>query len=60
MKTRPLFAIEILESRIAPAVHTWTGLSGDNLWSNANNWSGGSPAADASGDVDLVFPNNGT
>lgn len=58
MKTRPFVAVEILESRIAPAVHTWTGLGSDNLWSNANNWSGGSPASDASGDVDLIFPNN--
>jgi len=53
----PVF-LEILESRIAPAVHTWTGAGTDNLWSNAANWTGGSPAADGSGDVDLVFPTN--
>jgi autotransporter-associated beta strand protein len=50
--------VEILETRIVPAVHTWTGLGANNLWSNANNWSGGTPLLDLSGDVDLVFPNN--
>jgi autotransporter-associated beta strand protein len=54
----PRLIVEILESRIAPAVHTWTGAGTDNLWSNAANWTGGSPAADGSGDVDLVFPTN--
>jgi autotransporter-associated beta strand protein len=53
----PVF-LEILESRIAPAVHTWTGAGTDALWSNAANWTGGSPAADGYGDVDLVFPTN--
>lgn len=53
-------SIEILEARIAPAVHTWTGAGTDNLWSNAANWTGGSPATDASGDIDLVFPTNAT
>jgi len=62
MKTSaPIFpALEILESRIVPAVHTWTGLGGTALWSNGGNWSGGSPGLDGSGDVDLVFPNNVT
>jgi autotransporter-associated beta strand protein len=55
----PVF-LEILESRIAPAVHTWTGAGTDALWSNTANWTGGSPAADGSGDVDLVFPTNAT
>jgi autotransporter-associated beta strand protein len=50
--------IEVLEARIAPAVHTWIGTGADNLWSNAANWVGGSPATDASGDIDLVFPTN--
>jgi autotransporter-associated beta strand protein len=50
--------VEILESRIAPAAHTWTGAGTDNLWSNAANWTGGSPASDVSGDVDLIFPTN--
>lgn len=57
MKT-PHFSLRIepLEARIAPASHTWIGTGTDNLWSNAANWTGGSPATDASGDVDLVLP----
>ena len=57
---KPSFSphIEVLEARIAPAVHTWIGTGADNLWSNAANWVGGSPATDASGDIDLVFPTN--
>jgi len=50
--------VEILESRIAPAVHEWTGLGADNLWSNDANWTNGSPATDGSGDIDLVFHTN--
>lgn len=50
--------VEILESRIAPAVHTWTGAGLDNLWSNPTNWTGGSPSSDGSGNIDLVFPTN--
>ena len=56
MKTDLLPTIEILETRIALAVHTWTGAGADNFWSNGANWTGGSPDTDASGDVDLVFP----
>lgn len=51
-------ALEVLESRIVPAVHTWTGLGGNALWSNGGNWSGGSPGLDITGDIDLIFPNN--
>ncbi|MHA3770507.1 beta strand repeat-containing protein [Verrucomicrobiota bacterium sgz303538] len=50
--------IEILEDRIAPAVHTWIGAGTNNLWSNEANWIGGSPATDASGNIDLIFPTN--
>ena len=49
---------EPLETRIAPAVHTWTGAGANNLWSNDDNWTGGSPASDGSGNIDLVFPTN--
>jgi len=56
--SRHLRRIEPLEARIAPAVHVWTGLGGDNLWSNGANWTNGSPATDASGDIDLVFSTN--
>jgi autotransporter-associated beta strand protein len=45
--------LEWLESRLAPATHTWTGATSD-LWSVASNWTGGSPAGDAS--AVLVFP----
>ena len=50
--------VEPLEDRIAPATHVWTGLGADNLWSNGQNWTNGSPASDVSGDVDLVFSTN--
>jgi|GEM_PF-6268093 len=50
--------VEILEARIAPAVHEWTGLGANNLWSNDANWVGGSPATDLSGNIDLVFHSN--
>ena len=46
--------LETLESRLAPAVHTWTGLGTTNSWGDAGNWSGGTPAGDAS--PTLVFP----
>lgn len=59
MKTRaPFTRPEPLEARIAPATHTWTGAGADNLWSNAANWTGGSPATDVSGNIDLIFPTN--
>ncbi len=56
MIPRPRFrpALEALEGRLAPAVHTWTGAAGA-LWSDAANWDGGSPAGDP--EAELVFPN---
>ncbi len=51
---RPL--LETLESRLAPAIHTWTGaglLSAN--WSDANNWAEGSPVA-GEANVTLLFP----
>src|SRR4051794_5260391 len=52
--------LEHLEDRLTPAVHEWTGLGADNLWTNNANWIGGAPtlANDASGDIDLVFHTN--
>jgi autotransporter-associated beta strand protein len=45
--------LERLESRWAPATHTWTGAT-DGLWSDETNWNGGSPAGDLN--AALVFP----
>src|SRR5439155_21602887 len=46
--------IEVLESRLAPAAHTWTGVTG-NLWSDSGNWMAGSPTASEQ-NVTLTFP----
>src|SRR5207248_382327 len=35
--------LEILEDRIAPTLHIWTGTAGDALWSTPQNWQGNSP-----------------
>jgi autotransporter-associated beta strand protein len=45
--------IERLESRWAPATHTWTGAT-SNFWSEDRNWNGGSPAGDPN--AALIFP----
>jgi hypothetical protein len=45
--------VRALESRLQPAVHTWTGAS-SALWSNPGNWLGGTPASDSQ--AALVFP----
>src|SRR5437763_12024727 len=45
--------LESLEGRLAPATHTWTGAV-SNLWSNNNNWIGGTPIMDVV--ADLIFP----
>src|SRR5947208_2897634 len=50
--------LDILEDRLTPAVHEWTGQGVNNLWTNAANWTNGSPATDGSGDIDLVFHTN--
>jgi autotransporter-associated beta strand protein len=42
-----------LEPRVQPAVHTWTGAS-SALWSDAGNWTGGTPAS--GNQAALVFP----
>jgi hypothetical protein len=46
--------LELLEGRLAPATHTWTGGGGSNLWSNPDNWTGGTPVGDPS--AVLIFP----
>jgi autotransporter-associated beta strand protein len=36
--------VEVLEGRLTPATHTWTGASGIDLnWSDPGNWNGGAP-----------------
>jgi autotransporter-associated beta strand protein len=45
--------LEHLEDRLTLNTHAWTGLGGDGLWSNPDNWNGGTPAGDAA--ADLVF-----
>jgi len=46
---------EQLENRWVPA-STWTGNGANALWSNSNNWSGGTP----NGGVDVIFPATAT
>ena len=38
--------LEYLESRLAPATHTWNGAGIANNWALDSNWTGGSPAGD--------------
>jgi autotransporter-associated beta strand protein len=52
-------AVELLESRLAPATFIWTGGGGaaNKNWSAGVNWSGGvAPTASATPIDDLVFP----
>src|SRR5262249_52826398 len=46
--------LEVLDGRLAPAVHTWIPAGGSNNWSDPANWSGGVPAA-GEADVSLIF-----
>jgi autotransporter-associated beta strand protein len=47
--------LEALETRLAPATRTWSGLGGDNHWTDSSNWVNNKvPVA---GD-DLAFPSN--
>jgi len=48
--------LEILEDRLTPATHEWTGAV-SNLWSDNANWVGGAPTA-VEADVDLIFHTN--
>jgi len=52
-RRRPQF--EVLEDRLAPATHTWTGAV-SSLWSLDRNWVGGAPASTET-NVALIFPN---
>ena len=38
------------------ATHTWKGGGGDNYWSNADNWTGGSPLDDGGSFIEVIFP----
>jgi autotransporter-associated beta strand protein len=54
--------VELLETRLSPAVHVWTGAGPDNLWSDYHNWSGGVPGSSGTAGmpeqhIQLVFPN---
>lgn len=53
---RNTVSIEVLESRVLFAAHTWTGAGGNANWSTASNWTGGAPAA-AESNLTLDFPN---
>src|SRR5262245_42718909 len=60
-KKKTRLALEELESRLAPATLVWTGLGGNNNWSNAANWQGGvAPTGKAINNEDLVFGPSGT
>src|SRR5437660_2537452 len=52
-KVRIPLDLEFLETRLAPAVQTWTGGGTDNLWRDAANWA--KKIAPSPGD-DLLFP----
>src|SRR5262249_35849413 len=48
----------ILEDRLAPAIHIWSGadVANNPAWSNPGNWSvGGAPSANET-DVQILFP----
>jgi autotransporter-associated beta strand protein len=46
--------LEILEDRLAPALHTWTG-STSAIWSVPGNWQGGAPVV-GEPNITLTFP----
>ena len=46
--------LEMLEERVTPATFIWTGLGGNNNWSNPSNWQGG-VAPTSAANPDLVF-----
>jgi autotransporter-associated beta strand protein len=50
-------SLEVLEDRLVPAVHDWTGLGGDELWSNPKNWDTGAPTL---GESDVQLNLHGT
>jgi autotransporter-associated beta strand protein len=52
-KSRRHLQLEVLEHRLTPALHTWTGAKGFS-WADAGNWIGGTPAGDSQ--ATLEFP----
>lgn len=48
--------LELLEGRLAPTTHIWTGRGGDSNWSTAGNWEG-NQVPNSSDDI-LRFPLN--
>src|SRR5262245_35039184 len=52
-RARSLPHCELLEDRLAPATHRWTGFGGDANWTTNQNWDIGAP--NSSDDI-LVFP----
>src|ERR1043166_9902316 len=51
---RPI--LELLEDRLTPAMHTWTGQGKDaGFWSNPMNWAGGVPHTGEAGGTILRF-----
>ena len=49
--------LEVLEDRLAPATHTWTGLSATSSnWSDAANWDAAGAPVTGTLDNQLVFP----
>ena len=55
-KPRVRLRLEELETRLAPATHTWSGAGGNTLWSNPGNWSSGGIPSAASPLDDVIFP----
>ena len=55
-QARPI--LEVLEGRLAPATHTWTGAAGggDLNWGTDGNWVGGAPVNGEAGPIILNFP----
>src|SRR5262245_22604668 len=47
--------IEMLESRLAPATHTWKGLADNPNWSSPANWVNDSPPALGETDIVLIY-----
>jgi autotransporter-associated beta strand protein len=49
--------LDVLEDRLAPATHIWTGPTG-GLWSNPANWNGGVPTTGEAGGTLVEFDGN--
>ncbi len=51
-------SLELLETRIVLATHTWIGPTSGALWNNAANWNGGVPTTGENGGTIVVFNTN--